>query len=105
MRISSWLQQSGIIEANIKEALELTIDELFTNCPQNSSKNSIRESLKNIIKRDKGFHEIFTAHAKIFMWFEESESSKSKSSKKSDKKSELSKKTKSPKKSAVFNKA
>ena len=57
------------------------------------------------MKRDKGFREISTAHAKIFMWFEESESSKSESSKKSDKKSESSKKTKSPKKSAVFNKA
>lgn len=94
MRISLWLWWTGIIEANVKETLKLTIDELFNNCPKNVSKNSIRESQRHY-ERDKEFREISLAHAKIFMWSKESESSKSKSSKKAI----------SHEKSAVFNKA
>ena len=75
MRTSSWLRQSGIIEANFKETLESTLDELITNSPRKISKKSIQKFLKKMINRDKKFHEISTAHAKIFMWFEESESS------------------------------
>ena len=75
MRASSWLRQSGIIEANVKETLESTLDELITNSPRKVSKKSIQNLLKKMINRDKKFREISTAHAKIFMWFEESESS------------------------------
>ena len=43
------------IEGNVKKALKLTIDELHINCPKKVSKNSIKESLKCIIKKDKEF--------------------------------------------------
>jgi hypothetical protein len=42
------------IEANVKETLKSTIDELFTNYPKNASKDSIQKSHKRHYEKKQG---------------------------------------------------
>lgn len=72
MRLAKWLR-SGIIEKSIKDSLESTINEIHINCPLGYPKETIRQSLNDILKFDKEFYEQSAAHAQILKWFEEKE--------------------------------
>jgi hypothetical protein len=79
MKISTWLRKSGVVERNVKDTLDSTINELHVNCPLNVPKESIRESLNEVMKRDKEFSKKSPAHIKIFNWLDKNRASSSQS--------------------------
>ncbi|CAG8456750.1 4733_t:CDS:2 [Dentiscutata heterogama] len=67
-RLSTWLR-SGVIEQNIKDTLKSTLDKLYSICPLNISRSSLRDSLHDNLYHDEAFRQN-PAHTKIFNWFE-----------------------------------
>ncbi|RIA91571.1 hypothetical protein C1645_821886 [Glomus cerebriforme] len=68
-RLSTWLR-SGVIDENVKDTLKSTLNELHKICPLNTSRSSLRDSLRDILYSDKNFCQKSPAHAKILGWFE-----------------------------------
>ncbi|RGB36874.1 hypothetical protein C1646_757564 [Rhizophagus diaphanus] len=71
MKICSWLRKSGTVETNFKDTLESTINELYINCPLGVPKESLYQSLKDIVKSDEEFCKKSPVHVKISGWLKE----------------------------------
>lgn len=90
--LSKWLR-SGIIEKNIKNNLELTLNALYDDCPHEISRKSLHDSLHDVVCNDREFRQKCQAHTTIFGWFvdEKSSSSSPTSRKQSNKKTNFNK--------------
>jgi hypothetical protein len=67
MKISRWLM-TGVVDENIKDALESTIDALYSACPQEVAKSSIRRSLLAVLDKNQAFREKSAANMKVYGW-------------------------------------
>ncbi|CAG8683924.1 14819_t:CDS:2, partial [Funneliformis caledonium] len=62
------LSRIKVINENIKDTLDSTLDALHSICPLKANKNSIRESLRFVLDRDQSFREKTTANIKVHGW-------------------------------------
>ncbi|CAG8632337.1 488_t:CDS:2 [Acaulospora colombiana] len=67
MKISKRLM-TGVIDENIKNTLQSTIEALHSVCPQKVDKSSIRRSLYDILNKNQAFRKKSAANLKIYGW-------------------------------------
>ncbi len=67
MKISNWLM-TGVVDENIKDTLQSTIDALHSACPQKVDKSSIRRSLLDVLDTNQAFREKSAANIKVYGW-------------------------------------
>ncbi|CAB4434814.1 unnamed protein product [Rhizophagus irregularis] len=72
--------RSGVIEKNLKDTLDSTLDAIYDACPLRRSRRSIRDSLCDILYGDETFRKSSPANIMIFGWFEDEKLSSSSSS-------------------------
>ncbi|RIB16339.1 hypothetical protein C2G38_2038659 [Gigaspora rosea] len=89
-QLSTWIR-SGIVEENIKDTLDSTLNALCDVCPLKKSRESICDSLRDILYSDQVFRQSSPAHITIFGWLEDKKLSSSSSSSTQPKQSRQSK--------------
>ncbi|RIA87680.1 hypothetical protein C1645_274236 [Glomus cerebriforme] len=67
MKISTWIK-SGVIDKNIKDSLDSTVESLHSICPLRANKKSIHESLRDVLDRDQSFREKTMANIQVHKW-------------------------------------
>ncbi|CAG8669199.1 13721_t:CDS:2, partial [Acaulospora morrowiae] len=77
--LSAWIR-SGVVEKNLNETLDSTLDALYDACPLRRSRESICKSLHDLLYSDETFRQSSLAHIAIFGWFENRKLSPSSSS-------------------------
>lgn len=68
--LSKWLR-TGVIKQNIKNTLKSTIDALHNCCTLKVTRESLYNSLRDILYNDKVFREESEIHTRVFSWLEE----------------------------------
>ena len=77
--LSAWIR-SGVVEKNLKETFDSTLDALCDACPLRKSRESIYKSLHDLLYSDKTFRQSSLAHITMFGWLEDKKLSSSSSS-------------------------
>src|SRR6185312_8048385 len=76
--LSAWIR-SGVVEKNLKETFDSTLDALCDACPLRKSRESIYNSLHDLLYSDKTFRQSSLAHITMFGWLEDKKLSSSSS--------------------------
>src|SRR6266498_3905587 len=67
--LSQWLR-SGVVKQNIKNTLDSTLDTLYRICQLNVTRETISQSLKDMLRNDLTFRHEQQEHSKIYNWFQ-----------------------------------
>ncbi|CAG8516782.1 16554_t:CDS:2 [Acaulospora colombiana] len=77
--LSTWIR-SGVVEKNLKETFDSTLDALGHACPLKKSRESIYKSLQDLLYNDKNFRQSSLANITMFGWLADKKLSSSSSS-------------------------